>query len=62
MSRNTGNREVIENLQVALTDFLNNHRAFAHGDPEWLEGLKEMTQTERDQLSGCGCKCCEAAG
>ncbi len=62
MARNSGNRPVIEALQIALTNFLDDHREFAHSDPEWLEGFNEMSQPERDQLSGCGCKCCEAAG
>jgi len=34
MSRNTGNTPVIEALQVALTNFLDDHRAFAQTDPE----------------------------
>jgi hypothetical protein len=62
MSRNTGNRPVIEALQVALTDFLNDHRAFAQTDPEWVEGFKEWTEAERKQTPGCGCKLCESAG
>lgn len=62
MSRNTGNRKVIEPLQAALTAFLDDHLSFAHSDPEWLEGFNELTQKERDEMAGCGCKCCEAAG
>ena len=62
MSRNTGNGKVIEQLQIALTDFLNDHYDFAHEDSEWLEGFNEMTQAERDQMPGCGCKCCDSAG
>jgi hypothetical protein len=62
MSRNTGNIKVIEHLQDALAEFLDDHRTFAREDPEWLEGFNEMTQPERDQMPGCGCKCCESAG
>ena len=62
MSRNSGNKPVIEALQKALTDFLEDHRRFAHDDPEWLEGFEEMKPEERDQMPGCGCKCCVAAG
>jgi hypothetical protein len=62
MGRNTGNILVIERLQDALTEFLDDHRNFALSDPEWCEGFAEMSVEEREQTPGCGCTDCLLAG
>ena len=62
MCRDSGNSAIRESLQAALTAYLDDHRAFAHDDPEWLEGFNKMTPEERKQMAGCGCKCCDSAG
>jgi len=62
MSRHSGNRAVVEALQNALTDFLEDQRTFAHSDPEWLKDFESWTQKERDEIPGCGCEDCTIAG
>src|ERR1035437_4802050 len=56
MSRQTDNKKVVKVLSNALTAFLDDQRAFAHEDPEWLEEFKGMSQDERDKMPGCGCE------
>jgi hypothetical protein len=55
MSRNTGNRKVIEALQNALEDFLADHKKHAHTDPEW-------NPEDFADEPGCGCRDCRLAG
>jgi hypothetical protein len=62
MSRQTDNKKVVKVLSNALTAFLDDQRAFAHEDPEWLEEFKGMSQDEREKMPGCGCEDCQYAG
>ena len=62
MSRHSGNRKVVEALQDALTAFLEDQRAFAHKDPDWLKDFETWTQKEREEIPGCGCEDCRTAG
>jgi hypothetical protein len=62
MGRHTGNREVVQGLQVALENFLADHRKAAESDPEWMEGTKEATPEELVNEPGCGCDDCIFAG
>jgi hypothetical protein len=56
MSRHTGNRAVVEKLQQALTEFLDDHRKDAERDPEWIAD----TSGPEPEV-GCGCGDCELA-
>jgi hypothetical protein len=61
MIRNTGNQRVISELQVALDNFLKDHRSFAESDREWVAERAGWTSEEREEELGCGCENCELA-
>jgi len=62
MTRRTGNRESVEQLQTALESFLKDHRKVAETERQWAEDTKGMTPEELEELSGCGCEVCQKAG
>jgi hypothetical protein len=62
MGRKTKNQQVVIALQDALEAFLDDQRKFAESDPEWLEEWKSMSDEERKEMPGCGCRDCQRAG
>jgi hypothetical protein len=62
MTRRTGNRESVEQLQTALESCLKDHRKVAETEPQWAEDTKGMTPEDLEELSGCGCEDCKRAG
>jgi hypothetical protein len=62
MGRSTGNREVVRNLQDALTAFLADQRERAQSDPEWVKARETATPDELENDPGCGCDDCILAG